>query len=56
MRAGSFSVPVPVSARLRRESEISPTDREEDVSPDERTALLSKLMGMVDRSILILKK
>lgn len=36
-------MPVPVSARLRRESMIPQTD-EEEVSPDERTALLSERM------------
>src|ERR1700760_4734910 len=43
MRAGSFSVPMPVSERLRRESMIPRTD-EEEVPPDERTALLSERM------------
>jgi multidrug resistance protein, MATE family len=50
MRAGSFSLPVPVSARLRRESAISASEQEE-VAPDERTALLSERLSDSEQTL-----
>jgi MATE family, multidrug and toxin extrusion protein len=45
MRAGSFSLPVPIYNQDRRESHNSASNDEEAIAPSERTALLSQTMA-----------